>query len=158
MSADEALLATLLEQEERLQLDRFDNEVAFRLGMMLVERARADRLILTVDVTRVHQQLFHVALPGTTIDNDHWIRRKNAVVYRFGHSSFYMGVSCRARGLSLAERFAVDPAAFAAHGGAFPVRVRGVGLIGTVTVSGLPQEEDHRLVVATLEAFIAAGG
>ena len=157
MPTDETLLAELLEQEERLQLSRYDNDDSFRLGMMLVERARADRLGLTVDLTRVHQQLFHIALPGTTLDNDHWVRRKTAVVYRFHRSSLYMGVSCRAKGVNLAERFAVDPAEFAAHGGAFPIRVRGVGLVGTVTVSGLPQEEDHRLVVATLERFLAQG-
>ena len=157
MPTDEALLAELLEQEERLQLHRFDNEDAFRLGMMLVEHARAERLALAIDLTRVHQQLFHVALPGTTLDNDHWIRRKTAVVYRFHRSSLYMGVSCRAKGLSLAERFAVDDAEFAAHGGAFPIRVRGVGLVGTVTISGLPQEEDHRLVVTVLERFLAEG-
>ena len=157
MPNDEALLAELLDQEERLQLHRFDNEDAFRLGMLLVERARADRLPLAVDLTRVHQQLFHVALPGTSPDNDHWVRRKTATVYRFHRSSYYMGVSCRLKGASLAERFALDPADYAAHGGAFPIRVRGVGLVGTVTVSGLPQEEDHRLVVTTLERYLAGG-
>jgi uncharacterized protein (UPF0303 family) len=154
--SDDTLLAELLEQEERLQADRFDNDDAFRLGMMLVDHARAERMTLTVNLTRVHQQLFHVTLPGTTINNDHWVRRKTAVVYRFGHSSLYMGVSCRQRGLSLAQRYHVDPADFAASGGGFPINVRGVGLVGTVTVSGLPEEEDHRLVVATLEQFLAA--
>lgn len=157
MTTDETLLAELLEQEERLQLPRFDHDDAFRLGMLLVERARAGQLALTVDLTRVHQQLFHVALPGTTPDNDHWVRRKTAVVYRFHRSSFYMGVSCRMKGIGLAERFALDPRDYAAHGGSFPIRVRGVGLVGTVTVSGLPQEEDHRLVVATLDHFLAGG-
>ena len=98
MAEDDDLLAELLEQEARLQLDRFDNDDAYRLGMLLVERARADDMALTVDLSRVHQQLFHVALPGTTINNDHWIRCKAAVVYLFGHSSLYMGVSCRQRG------------------------------------------------------------
>ena len=157
MPTDDSLLADLLEQEERLQLARFDNEDAFRLGMMLVERARSDRLAVTVDLTRVDQQLFHAALPGTTLDNDHWVRRKTAVVYRFHRSSLYMGVSCRIKGVSLAERYALDPAEFAAHGGAFPIRIRDAGLVGTVTVSGLPQEEDHRLVVTMLERFLSAG-
>ncbi len=155
MPDDSTLMAELLEQEARLQLDRFDNDDAFRLGMLLVERARAEALVLTVDLGRVHQQLFHVALPGTTINNDHWVRRKAAVVYRFGHSSLYMGVSCRQRGLTLAQRYHVDPAEFAASGGAFPIRVRGVGLVGTVTVSGLPEAEDHHLVVTTLERYLA---
>ena len=155
MAEDDDLLAELLEQEARLQLDRFDNDDAYRLGMLLVERARADDMALTVDLSRVHQQLFHVALPGTTINNDHWIRRKAAVVYLFGHSSLYMGMSCRQRGLSLAERYHVDPADYIAAGGSFPIQVRGVGLVGAVTVSGLPELEDHRLVVTTLERFLA---
>ena len=42
MTDDETLLAALLDQEDRLQLDRFDNDDAFALGMALVE-ARAER-------------------------------------------------------------------------------------------------------------------
>ena len=85
-------------------------------------------------------------------DNDAWIERKNRVVRRFGHSSFYMGVSSEGR---FNEQFLLDEREYAAHGGAFPVIVRGVGVVGTVTVSGLPQEEDHRLVVSVLRDFLA---
>ena len=49
---------------------------------------------------------------------------------------------------------ASTPRMFAAHGGAFPILVRGTGCIGTVAVSGLPQLEDHRLVVETLEQLL----
>lgn len=42
----------------------------------------------------------------------------------------------------------------AAHGGAFPVIVRNVGVVGTVTVSGQPREEDRRLVVQVLREFL----
>ena len=45
---------------------------------------------------------------------------------------------------------ALDPRDYTAHGGCFPIRVRGTGMVGTVTVSGLPQKEDHALVVETL--------
>jgi len=157
MTEDEALLVELLAQEERLQLTRFEHEDAFRLGMMLVERARADGISLTIQITRVHQVLFQAAMPGTVLDNDHWVRRKTATVYRFGRSSFYMGVSCRARGVTLAERYGVDPTDYAEHGGAFPIRVRGAGMVGVVAVSGLPQAEDHRLVVEMLERHLAQG-
>jgi uncharacterized protein (UPF0303 family) len=33
--------------------------------------------------------------------------------------------------------------------------VRGTGCVGTVAVSGLPELDDHRLVVETLEVFLA---
>ena len=157
MAEDEVLLTELLAQEERLQLAGFEHEDAFRLGMMLVERARASAMALTIQITRVHQVLFQVAMPGTVLDNDHWVRRKTATVYRFGHSSYYMGVSCRARGVTLPERYGVDPTDFAEHGGAFPIRVRGVGLVGVVAVSGLPQADDHALVVEILERHLAVG-
>lgn len=123
---------------------------------MLVAAARAGGHGVTIDITRGEQQLFHAALDGTSADNDAWIRRKNAVVRRFGHSSFYVGRQCESVGRSLAERFFVDPREYSAHGGAFPIIIRGVGVVGTVTVSGLPQADDHRLVVTVLREFARA--
>lgn len=155
MMTDPEALAELLDQERRLVFPAFDNETAIALGLKLLEAGRARSLPIAVDVARAGQQLFHAALPGTAADNDHWIARKNAVVMRFGHSSFYMGRSSAAKGVPFHERFLVDPLAFAPHGGAFPITVEGVGIVGTVTVSGLPQEEDHRLVVEVLTAFLA---
>jgi uncharacterized protein (UPF0303 family) len=148
----------LLAQEAELQFDRFDNDTALALGAALVAAAREDGLAVTVDVRRGEQQLFHAALPGTAADNDAWIERKNRVVRRFGHSSFYVGVLLALEGTSIEEKFMVDPALYTAHGGAFPVNVRHVGMVGTVTVSGLPQAEDHRLVVGVLRAFLSSQG
>jgi uncharacterized protein (UPF0303 family) len=143
----------LLAQEAELQFERFDNDTALALGQALVDAARRDGLAVTVDVRRGEQQLFHAALPGTAADNDAWIERKNRVVRRFGHSSFYVGRQLE--GTTMEEKFLLDGTRFAAHGGAFPVIVRDVGVVGTVTVSGLPQAEDHRLVVAVLRAFLS---
>ncbi len=147
-------LVELLREERELQFSTFTNADAWRLGVALVEAARAQGAAVTVDVRRGDQQLFHAALDGTSADNDAWIERKVRVVRRFGHSSFYMGTTYRLDGTSIAERHLLDPTRYAAHGGAFPVVVRDVGVVGTVTVSGLPQEEDHRLVVEVLRAFL----
>lgn len=147
-------LEDLIAEEARLLLPSFDNETAIALGLALLETARARKLPVAIDVARAGQQLFHAALPGTTADNDQWIARKNAVVMRFGHSSYYMGRRAAFKGVSFAESMLVDGNQFAAHGGAFPIVVRGTGLVGTVTVSGLPQQEDHALVVEVLGRFI----
>lgn len=155
MAIDETFLNELLDQERRLVFPSFDNETAIALGLMLVEAGRERALPITVDVTRVGQQLFHAALPGTAPDNDQWVIRKTRVVLRFGHSSFYMGRSSLAKGVPFHERFLVDPLEYAPHGGSFPITVEGTGIVGTVTVSGLPQEEDHRLVVEILTRFLA---
>jgi len=148
------LIATLEEHERRLRLPGFDNDDAWQLGIVLVELAVARRAPVTVDLRRNGQQLFHYALPGTCADNDAWIKRKTAVVDRFGCSSYLVGRRAAAAGSTFEERFRLDPDRFAAHGGAFPVIVKRVGVVGTVAVSGLPQAEDHDLVVAGLEQYL----
>jgi uncharacterized protein (UPF0303 family) len=52
----------------------------------------------------------------------------------------------------------LDPAEYAAHGGAFPLRVPHIGVVGVVTVSGLPQAEDHALVVEAIEDYLSGDG
>ncbi len=149
------LTRQLEDQERRLQVDRFDNDDAWRLGCLLVELARDRGLGVAIDIRRGGQQLFHCALAGTTPDNDSWIERKVRVVERFGASSFLVGQRHRDKGSTFeAATPHLEPSLYAAHGGAFPIRVRDVGIVGTVTVSGLPQAEDHALVVEGLERFL----
>jgi uncharacterized protein (UPF0303 family) len=144
-------LEELEAQEDELQFISFTNDTAWELGSAFVAAAREGGLAVTIDISRGEQRLFHCALPGTAPDNDEWIERKNRVVRRFGHSSYYMGTK---EGEGFAARHLLDEREFAAHGGAFPLIVRDVGVVGTITVSGLPQEEDHRLVVGVLRAFL----
>ena len=144
--------AEVLSQEEELQFAAFDHDAAWALGQALVLVARGRELPVAIDIALSEQQVFHAALPGSSADNDAWVQRKNRVVRRFGHSSFYMGL---VHGDAFAETFLLDPREYAAHGGAFPLIVRGTGVVGTVTVSGLPQEDDHRLVVDVLREFLA---
>ncbi len=147
-------LDDLLAQEERLQFTSFAHDSAWALGSALIEAARARGANVTVDVRLGDQQVFHAAMPGTTADNDDWVSRKIRVVRRFGHSSYYVGRTYTDRGSNFADQAHLEPTLYAAHGGCFPLRVAGA-MVGTVTVSGLPQAVDHELVVTTLESFLA---
>ena len=155
MNEHQQLLRTLQQHEDELQFSEFTNDTALTLGLRLLEAARRERKALTIDICRNGQQLFHAALAGTSTDNDVWIRRKNRVVNHYGHSSFYVGTDFRARGKTFERdsRLSIDD--YAAHGGAFPVIVRNVGAVGTVSVSGLPQADDHAFVVRELRGFLA---
>lgn len=153
----DALIATLEDQERELVLTRFDHGDAWSLGCRLVGLARERGLPVTVDIRRGTHQLFHVALAGTTPDNDRWVERKIRTVERFGASSFLVGRRLAAKGRVLDADAGLDPAEYAAHGGSFPLRVAHVGPVGTVTVSGLPQADDHALVVEALRAHLAQG-
>jgi uncharacterized protein (UPF0303 family) len=148
-------LSAIAAEEAELQFTTFTNDDAWALGCALVAAARQRQAPVAVDVRRNGHPLFHVALPGATPDNDSWIERKARVVHRFGHSSLYVGQQCREDGTTFEARYGLDPRRYAAHGGAFPVTVRSVGLVGAVVVSGLPQVADHRLVVEVLRAHLA---
>ena len=148
-------LAELAAQEEELQLRSFTNDDAWAIGSALVARGREEGLPIAIEVSRHSHQLFHAALTGATPDNDTWIARKAAVVHRFGHSSLYVGQRSREAGTTFEAEFGLDPERYVAHGGGFPVIVRDVGPVGVVVVSGLPQVEDHRMVVEALRAHLA---
>ena len=150
-------VAELAAEEQELRWQHFDEDDAWRLGSALVTVARERRLPVAVDVARGDQQLFHAALAGSSPDNDAWLARKARTVRRFHTSSLHVGQLCRDAGRPLEEVFAVSPLEYAAHGGAFPVTVAGVGVVGSVAVSGLPQLEDHALVVEVLRSVLAGG-
>jgi uncharacterized protein (UPF0303 family) len=155
MSSESTLLvATIEEQEQRLQFSSFSHADAWAIGSRLVELATERGLAITIDVAKGDQQVFHAALEGTTADNDAWVARKIRTVRRFGESSFLVGRRFHASGKDFSESTGLPLADFAAHGGCFPVNLRGTGLVGTVTVSGLPQADDHALVVEVLEEFL----
>ena len=151
----DSLLEQLLLEEQELQFASFDENVAWQIGSQLVERARREGLPVTIDITRGNHQLFHASLRGTSTDNDEWIKRKTRLVYRFGHSSFYMGQLLKSKGRSLEEAYLIPQSEYAPHGGCFPVIVENTGIVGTITVSGLPQEEDHKLVVQSIREYLA---
>jgi uncharacterized protein (UPF0303 family) len=155
MNDDEhELIGSLEADEKRLVFTRFDTADAWELGRAMVASAAERGLPITVDIRRHGHQLFHVALPGTTPENDSWIERKVNVVNRFAASSYLVGRRLAARGEALDEALGVEPRLFAAHGGAFPIRIEDVGVVGTVTVSGLPQADDHAFVTEMISVFL----
>jgi uncharacterized protein (UPF0303 family) len=143
-------LAVIARQESILQFARFNEETAWHLGLRLRQLAVARKLTLVIDVRRFGQPLFYCALAGTSPDNASWAQRKANTVARFHRSSYYMGLELQLKGTTLADRFGLILNEYAAHGGSFPVSLAGSGVIGAVTVSGLPQRDDHQLVVEAL--------
>jgi uncharacterized protein (UPF0303 family) len=152
-----ALIPELEAQERRLVLHSFTPDDAWHLGSLLVELARLREAPVAVDIRSGPRQLFHCALPRSTADDDAWIDRKRRVVERYEESSYLVGARFRARGTTFEEGSRLNPDRYAAHGGSFPIIIEGTGVIGAVTVAGLPQAEDHALVIEALDRFISVG-
>jgi uncharacterized protein (UPF0303 family) len=143
-------LQQILAQENTLVFPRFDADRAWQLGAYLYELAKARGLALAIDIRTFGQPLFFSALDGATPDNVNWARRKGNTVAHFRCSSYAMGLSLQKAGSNVTEKYGLPQADYATHGGAFPLKVASAGVIGSVTVSGLPQRADHELVVEAL--------
>jgi uncharacterized protein (UPF0303 family) len=141
-------------QERELTLRELDANVAWDLGSRLRQIAHERKLAVVIDVRRIGQPLFYAALQGTTPDNVDWVRRKNNVVERFHISSYAAGIKEKIKGHSLTESQGLPLVDYATHGGAFPLRVTGAGIVGIATVSGLPMRADHELVIEALCALL----
>jgi uncharacterized protein (UPF0303 family) len=151
-------LEMIAKQERELVFPEFDEETAWKLGSRLRELALARRLPVAIEVKRLGQPLFYSALGGSTPDNAEWVRRKGNIVGRFHRSSYAIGLELKQTNSTLTEKFELPSTDYASHGGSFPLKVTGAGVIGWVTVSGLPQRADHELVVEVLCELLGRDG
>jgi uncharacterized protein (UPF0303 family) len=153
MDSFDALLQSLLQEEADLQFSDFTNETAYRVGNKIIEKATRENKAIVVDIRRNGELLFYSRMEGTSSNNDKWVSWKNNVVQHFGHSSYYMHVFLKSTG-STVETSGLNPNDYKAEGGAFPLLVEDEGIVGTITVSGLPGEEDHNMFTSVLREFL----
>jgi uncharacterized protein (UPF0303 family) len=144
-------LARIALQEERLQFERFDAAAAWEIGRWLHDTAVALGKSIAIDIELAGAPLFYCAVLGATPNNAEWIRRKKNVVMRFHKSSYAVGLGYQQNNTSLQERSGAPLVDFVAAGGCFPIRLRhSTAVLGTITISGLPEREDHALVVRAI--------
>ena len=141
-------------QEQALQFTSFDNDTALAIGNHIIEQAKADKVAVTVDVTVNRNPLFFHAMAGASPNNIDWIRRKSNLVNRTGHASFFTHVEAINNGQDFNNLPTFDTKDFAAHGGSFPIILKGTGQIGTITVSGLEGVDDHAMAVRALKWYL----
>ncbi|HEY1580836.1 MAG TPA: heme-degrading domain-containing protein [Terracidiphilus sp.] len=141
-------------QERELALPHLDANIVWQIGSRLRAIAEDRGLAVVIDIRRFGQPLFYAAMDGTTPDNPEWVRRKSNVVARFHSSSYTAALREKLKGTTIYETQGLPLADYATHGGSFPLRVVGAGVVGSITVSGLPMRQDHELVVEALCAVL----
>ena len=147
-------LAKIAVQEERLQFQDFDADTAWKLGNRLKANAETRGVAVTIEIRVGKETIFFFAMQGAKPENADWARRKRNVVDLLWRSSYAVGLSLQEEETSLEAKLGLPLRDYTAHGGSFPIRVVGVGTIGTVTVSGLPQRDDHAMLVEELAGML----
>lgn len=136
-------------QELELGLVEFNEGVAFALGKAIYDRALAEGLSLVVDIRTWDRQMFFAATAGTSADNAEWVRRKINTVRRFQKASYRVSLERGGDGV-FPDVINAPAGDYVIAGGGFPLRVKGAGVIGSLTISGLPGRSDHGVAVDAL--------
>ena len=142
-------------QERELVLPRLDADIAWQIGSQLARhRRRAQSCpsssISAASATRSSMPPW--TAPRPTIPNG--CAAKSNVVARFHHSSYAAALNEKLKGKTIYESQGLPLADYATHGGSFPLRVADAGVVGSITVSGLPMRQDHELVIEALCAVL----
>lgn len=149
-----ALVAQLEAEDRELRFTSFGYDDAWALGNDIVAVGQEAHHPASIGIFFGEQRVFHAALEGTAVNNDLWLERKVRTVRRFNESSYLVGRRHLLNGQNFDTDAKVDPLLYAAHGGAFPLRI-GAVQIGVVAFSGLPQDVDHAILVAALRRAVA---
>jgi uncharacterized protein (UPF0303 family) len=113
-------------------------------------------VVVSIALAQNEHIVFQCAVgAGSLPDYDSWIRRKRSSVLRWGCSTWHL--HCKFNGDEALFRAknglsAEQAKDYAMHGGAVPVRVKGVeGVLAVVAVSGLTQAEDHGVIADVIK-------
>ena len=144
-------------EEAVLQFEHFNNDDALALGLKAVEIARARKAAVVLEIEVNGIERFHVNLPGTNGRQCMWIRRKANTVRMAQISSYHAGqILKKNNNADIAVAWGMSRDEYTDLGGSFPIAIRGTGIIGCFTCSGLTQEEDHQLIVDAISAYLGA--
>jgi len=147
-------LAILTQQESLLHFTDFTPDTAWQLGTRLRDALLARQAGGTVEIELAAQLLFACTTVGAKPDQANWIRRKRNTVRHFKRSSYAIGRELALSNETLESAHTLSEADFAAHGGGFPLWLKSADgpdvLAGTIVLSGMPQRDDHHVVVAAI--------
>jgi uncharacterized protein (UPF0303 family) len=142
-------------QEKELVFDRFDSEVAWEVGHLIIDEAKQRGYGLALRIMMGEQILFQYSMPGTKAGNEIWLDRKARTVYEFGESTERVGTYHSYMGRDFYETPWIDPFTTTKHGGGFPIRVKNSSaVIGAFALSGAHGEE-HGFLVEMLRRYLA---
>jgi uncharacterized protein (UPF0303 family) len=139
-------------QVQSLQFTHFNEQTAWEIGQYLYQEAQQNTYPIVIDIRLNQRQLFYAALPGSTTNNQRWVERKINLVNLTGHSSYYWSLLLKEQNKTIEQKLLLPETDYAPHGGCVPILLKKTGMVGTITVSGLPQEQDHQIVINAIQS------
>ena len=146
----------LLKEDSEIILDSFMNKDAFILGKYISEIAISKNYAVAIRIIKNNNIVFEYLNDNALFNNFYWIEKKINVVKRFDKSSALIAYKLKSENLTFDEKYG-DAREYAVTPGAVPIRVKSVGTVGIISVSGLSSEEDHGLIIKGLKYLLSRG-
>jgi uncharacterized protein (UPF0303 family) len=140
----------ILMEEQSFVFVGFNANTALEIGTYLTKKANDLKLPIVIDISSFQQCLYHFAAVGSTANNEKFIRRKRNTVFLFSHSTKWAAAKVKNDVQAMHQRYATTDADYTILQGGFPIIVTQMGLVGSICVSGLTEQEDHNIVVEAL--------
>ena len=139
------------EVTRKIELDSFNNRLGMEMGLAIIDLAKKKNKNIAVQVERLNHIIFLYVDENLPADKHDWLKRKANVSKRFEQSSLSVKNDLVNGNMTLKETFALDDKEYLAKGGSIPVFVKNAGMIAIITVSGLHDEEDHKIIIDALK-------
>ena len=135
----------------KIELEKFDNRVGLEMGLAIISLAKEKNQNIAVQVERLNHIIFLFVDDNLPADKHNWLRRKANVTKHFEESSLSVKNDLENGNMTLTETFALDGKKYLAKGGSIPIFVKNAGMVAVVSVSGLHDEEDHKIIIDALK-------
>lgn len=137
----------------KIELDSFNNRIGLEMGLAIVNLAKEQNQNIAVQIARLNHTIFLFVDDSLPADKHNWLKRKANVSKHFEESSLSVKHDLINGNMTLKETFALDEKEYLAKGGSIPIFVKNAGMVGIVTVSGLHDEEDHKIIIDALQGI-----
>lgn len=144
---------SLKSEEQRFIFDTFQKMDYWQLGQCFVQAIQKRSLPVATAIHINDKLVFYYGSEQSTKDQFLWIERKRKACHHFQMSTLMLKLVLESKDKTLAKNYYLDESEYSPFGGSFPIRTKGAGVIGTITLSGLSQMEDHQLIIEVLEHF-----
>lgn len=136
---------------KKIELETFNNRIGLEMGLAIENLAKERNQNIAVQIERLNHIIFLYVDDNLSTDKHNWLRRKSNVVKNFEESSLSVKNDLINGNMSLDGTFALNPTNYLAKGGAIPIFVKNAGMVAIITVSGLHDEEDHKIIIDALK-------
>ena len=136
---------------KRIELDSFSNRTAMEMGIKIIDLAKSRNQHIAIEISRLNHIVFVYVDDDLPVDKHNWLRRKANVAKQFEESSLSVKNDLKEGNMSLEKTFGLDEKDFLAKGGSIPIFIKNGGMIAIITVSGLHDEEDHKIIIDVLK-------